>query len=63
MRFGSKYYFLLMYVGALVVSSLPALLKHGDNQHYTSLGASGGVAAVIFSGIVFFPGAAFLSFY
>ncbi|UYQ95180.1 rhomboid family intramembrane serine protease [Chitinophaga horti] len=55
MRFGSKYYFLLMYVAALLVSSVPSLLKHRDNPSYQSVGASGAVSAVIFSGILFFP--------
>ncbi|WP_295124047.1 rhomboid family intramembrane serine protease [uncultured Chitinophaga sp.] len=53
--FGSKYYFLLMYVLALVVSDIPSLIKHRDHEYYYSLGASGAVSAVIFSGVLFQP--------
>ncbi|QLH48018.1 MAG: rhomboid family intramembrane serine protease [Bacteroidota bacterium] len=48
--------FPLFYLSALVVSSLPDYLKHKDHSWYRSLGASGAVAAVMFSYIVFDPG-------
>jgi membrane associated rhomboid family serine protease len=48
-------YFILLYLMAIVVSDLPTYLKHKNNPGYNSLGASGGVAAVIFASIIFSP--------
>jgi membrane associated rhomboid family serine protease len=48
-------YFLLLYVGAVVFSSLTTLHKHKDNHWYNSVGASGGVSAVVFTSIFFAP--------
>jgi membrane associated rhomboid family serine protease len=48
-------YYIALYIIAIVVSDLPSYLKHNDNPGYNSLGASGGVAAVIFASIVFQP--------
>jgi membrane associated rhomboid family serine protease len=48
-------YYIALYLVAIVVSDLPSYLKHKDNPGYNSLGASGGVAAVIFASIVFQP--------
>jgi membrane associated rhomboid family serine protease len=48
-------YYIALYLIAIVVSDLPSYLKHKDNPGYNSLGASGGVAAVIFASIVFQP--------
>jgi membrane associated rhomboid family serine protease len=47
--------FVLFYIGALVVSILPTYLKNRDNPNYRSLGASGGVSAVLFAYILFAP--------
>ncbi|RSK47991.1 rhomboid family intramembrane serine protease [Hymenobacter rigui] len=48
-------YFLLLYLGGIVVSDIPTYLRHRDDPGYRSLGASGGVASVIFSAILFNP--------
>lgn len=48
-------YFVLFYLLGIVISDLPSLLKHKDHPHYNSLGASGGVAAIVFCSILFFP--------
>jgi membrane associated rhomboid family serine protease len=48
-------YFIALYVIAIVVSDIPSFLKHRNNPRYNSLGASGGVAAVIFAFILFLP--------
>lgn len=48
-------YFLALYLLAIVVSDIPTYLKHRDNPNYNSLGASGGVSAVIFAYIIFEP--------
>lgn len=57
MIFGSagSIYFIALYVLAIVVSDLPTYFKHRSNPRYNSLGASGGVAAVIFAYIIFQP--------
>lgn len=55
--FGNKgiLYFILLYLGGILVSSLPSYFKHKDNHYYNSLGASGAVSAVLFSSILFDP--------
>ncbi|MBO9662821.1 rhomboid family intramembrane serine protease [Dokdonella sp.] len=47
--------YLIFYVGALVVSSLPSYLQHKNDSRYRSLGASGAVSAVLFSFILLAP--------
>lgn len=55
--FGSmgKLYYLLMYIAALPIATLPTYLKNKENYHYRSLGASGAVSAVVFAGITLLP--------
>lgn len=48
-------YFILLYIMAIVVSDLPTFFRHRNNPGYNSLGASGGVAAVIFATIILRP--------
>lgn len=48
-------YLIGFYVAGIVVSSFPTFLKHRDNPGYNSLGASGGVSAVLFAAILFRP--------
>lgn len=57
MLFGSAggYYFVALYLMAIVVSDLPTYFKQRSNPQYNSLGASGGVAAIIFAFIIFQP--------
>lgn len=50
-----KYLYLLMYVAALFFCLLPTFIRHKDDYHYRSLGASGAVSAVVFAGILFDP--------
>ncbi len=47
--------FLLIYVGGIIVSDIPTFLKHRNDPGYRALGASGGVASVVFSSILFYP--------
>jgi len=47
--------YLALYIGGVLFSSLPSYGKHGDNIHYNSVGASGAVAAIVFSTIYFMP--------
>ena len=43
------------YLSAIVVAMLPTYLRHRHDARYRSLGASGGVSAVLFSFILFDP--------
>ncbi|TWI99437.1 membrane associated rhomboid family serine protease [Mucilaginibacter frigoritolerans] len=45
----------LLYVVSLILSDLPTVYKHRNDDWYHSLGASGAVSAVIFSAILFNP--------
>lgn len=51
----SKILFLVLYLAGIIVASLPSFMKHKNDSFYRSLGASGGVAAVLFSYIYFSP--------
>lgn len=44
-----------LYLGGIVVSDVPTLIRHRDHPSYHSLGASGGVSSVVFSFIAFEP--------
>lgn len=50
-----RWYYLLMYVTALIICLLPTYFKNTTNYHYRSLGASGAVSAVIFAFIFLNP--------
>lgn len=50
-----KWYYLFMYVSALILSILPTYFKHLNDYYYRSLGASGAVSAVIFAGLMIAP--------
>lgn len=54
-RFG----FLALYLGGIIVSDIPSYIKHRNDPHYASLGASGGVSSVVFAFILFAPWAWF----
>lgn len=48
-------YFVALYLAGIVVSEIPSYIKHRKDYNYNSLGASGGVASVIFSFILIAP--------
>ena len=50
-----KWYYLALYIGALIVSNIPTYLKHRKDYNYRSLGASGAVSAVLFAFILLRP--------
>lgn len=52
---GKPYLFGVMYFFALIASSLPSFAKHRHNYYYRALGASGAVAAVLFSFVYYAP--------
>jgi membrane associated rhomboid family serine protease len=47
--------FLVFYLSAIVVAILPTYLRHRHDANYRSLGASGGVSAVLFAFILLKP--------
>jgi len=55
--FGPKgdYLMVLLYLLGIVIADVPTYLKYQNVPNYNSLGASGGVAAVVFSSIMFDP--------
>ena len=46
---------LVLYILGIIVSDIPTYIKYHNMPNYNSLGASGGVAAVVFSSIMFDP--------
>jgi membrane associated rhomboid family serine protease len=47
--------YLILYIGAIIISSISTYLKHKDDHWYNAVGASGAVSAVMFSSVVFGP--------
>jgi membrane associated rhomboid family serine protease len=47
--------FLILYLGAILISNIPTFLKYADKTRYASLGASGGVSAILFAFVVIHP--------
>lgn len=48
-------YFLILYLGGMLVANIYALIKHHNNFYYNAVGASGAVSAVLFAAIFFNP--------
>lgn len=48
-------YFIMLYLMGIVVSEIPTYLKRRHDPGYNSLGASGGVSAVVFASIILQP--------
>ncbi len=55
--FPEKYllYYLTLYIGGIIFSSIYGLIKHKDDYYYNAVGASGAVSAVLFASILFNP--------
>jgi membrane associated rhomboid family serine protease len=55
--FPSKHilYYLLLYIGGLLLSIIPAYGKNKNDVFYNAVGASGAIAAVLFSSIILYP--------
>jgi len=51
---GQVHFFILYFAGGIVATVIP-FLRHQDNMHYRSLGASGAVSAVVFAAIFWNP--------
>jgi len=56
------HFFMLFFVG-VIIASTPDIVKHKNDIGYLSLGASGGVSAVVFSAIFFNPWSTVLVFF
>lgn len=54
---------ILLYVGAIVVASIPALVRRKDNPNYFSLGASGATSAIVMAFVLLCPDAQLLLFF
>lgn len=48
-------YLVSLLIFGIIVSDIPTYFKYKDAPHYRAVGASGGVAAVVFCSIMFFP--------
>jgi len=48
-------YLLVFYLVAVIVSDIPTLIRYRNRSNYNSLGASGGVSALVFAAILFQP--------
>jgi membrane associated rhomboid family serine protease len=48
-------FYILLYIGGLIFSSLYEYERHKDNPYYNALGASGAVSAVVFAYIIMAP--------
>ncbi len=47
--------FIIFYLSAIIVANIPSSVKHQNNPQFRSLGASGGVSAVLFAVIYLAP--------
>jgi membrane associated rhomboid family serine protease len=47
--------FVIIYLAGLVVGNLLSFYFHKDEYHYSAIGASGAVTAVLYSAILFYP--------
>ena len=50
-----RLYFLLLYFGSMIAADLFTYFKHQDNSSFRSVGASGAIAGVVFSYVLFAP--------
>lgn len=50
-----KILFVLLYLSAIILSSVPSYFKNQDNPGYSAVGASGGTSALVFGYILFNP--------
>ena len=48
-------YLIGFYLVGILISDIPSFLKHRNDPGYNSLGASGGVSAIVFAAILFYP--------
>lgn len=56
-------HFIAMYLLSGILSSVPSMIKHKQNPHFASLGASGAVSAIVFAMIYLQPWTKILVFF
>ncbi len=54
-QYVNGYGFIIFYLFAIVAAIIPSYLGNKNNLHYRSLGASGGVSAILFTAILIDP--------
>lgn len=47
--------FLLLYLGGIIVASIPSYFKHQDNGYYSAVGASGATSSIVFAYVLINP--------
>ncbi len=57
------FYFIIVYLGSLLLGSLLSLYFHKEEYHYSAVGASGAVMGVIYSAILLQPGMSLYMFF
>ncbi|MFA6951185.1 MAG: rhomboid family intramembrane serine protease, partial [Lentimicrobiaceae bacterium] len=50
-----EYYYIILYVGGILLSSSPSYGKYKDEPSYSAVGASGAISAVVFASILISP--------
>lgn len=53
--FSGPFFYILLYLSSVALSSITTIFRYRDKQEYSALGASGAVSAVVFSYIFFAP--------
>ncbi len=53
--FSGSFFFFLLYISSIALSSLSTISKYKNNEGYSAVGASGAVSAVVFTYIFFAP--------
>lgn len=53
--FQSKLVFIIYYLLGIIVANIPSFIKHQNDSHYSSLGASGAISAIVFTAIIVSP--------
>ncbi|MCK5823447.1 MAG: rhomboid family intramembrane serine protease [Bacteroidales bacterium] len=54
-RGNANLYYISLYAGGIIISTIYSLFRNRDNYNYNAVGASGAVSAVVFSTIFFNP--------
>lgn len=56
-QFGAQWipYYLMLYFGGLLFSTIPGYARNRGNYHYHAVGASGAVSAIVFAYILLWP--------
>lgn len=55
--------FITVYFGSMILADISCLIKNKENPHYRTLGASGAIAGVLFSFILFYPTSKIMMFF